>query len=75
MLTEQDLIDVGFTKHLMAGTGWNTINSMMDAVYYYEKGNITINATKIWTWFLYDEQRNDIAVSTKEKLIELCKEN
>lgn len=73
MLTEKDLMDVGFERHLMVGTGWNTISSMRDAVYYYTKGNITINATSMWTWFLNGEQRNDIAVYSKEKLIELVK--
>lgn len=71
MLTESDLVDAGFTKHLMAGTGWNSISSMRDAVYYYKNGRITINATTFWTWFLDDDQRNDIAVSSKESLLEL----
>jgi len=73
MLTEQDLMDVGFTQALMVGTGWNSINSMRDAVYYYKNGRITINASEFWTWFLDDEMRNDISVHTKEKLIELLK--
>lgn len=73
MLTEQDLMDVGFTQVLMAGTGWNSINSMRDAVYYYKNGRITINASEFWTWFLDDEMRNDISVRTKEELIELLK--
>ena len=55
----------------MAGTGWLTSNSMRDAVYYYKKGRITINATEFWTWFLDNEQRNDIAVSSKDALSEL----
>ena len=70
-LTEQDLVDLGFSKNEMAGTVWHTINSMRDSVYYYKKDRITINATQFWTWFLDDNQRNDIAVSSKEALIEL----
>lgn len=72
-LSENDLVDLGFSKHLMVGTGWNTISSMQDAIYYYKKGRITINATYFWTWFLDDEQRNDIAVSTKPELSKLLK--
>lgn len=70
-LTEKDLIEVGFSKNLMVGTGWLTINSMQDAVYYYKKGRITINATRFWTWFIDDEQRNDIAVNNRKDLISL----
>ena len=73
ILTEKDLIELGFTQHLMVGTGWNSISSMRDAVYYYKKGRITINATEFWTWFLDDDQRNDIGVSNKENLIKLLK--
>ena len=67
-LTEQDLIEAGFEQKLMPGTGWLSINSMRDAVYYYEKGRIAINATQFWTWFLDNEQRNDIGVQTIEDL-------
>jgi hypothetical protein len=74
-LCEEDLIEMGFARRLMAGTGWQTTNSMCDAVYYYEKDRIAINATKYWTWFLDGEQRNDIAVSTKNQLIELLNKN
>ncbi len=70
-LKEEDLVDAGFSKHLMLGTGWLTISSMCDAQYYYIKGRITINATEFWTWFLDKDQRNDIAVSNKESLKEL----
>lgn len=70
-LKESDLVELGFSKNLMVGTGWLTINSMRDAIYYYKKGRITINATRYWTWFIDDEQRNDIAVSTKEELLVL----
>ena len=73
-LSENDLVELGFSKHTMIGTGWNSISSMRDAVYYYKKGRITINATEFWTWFLDGEQRNDVAVSTKDKLSELLKE-
>jgi hypothetical protein len=73
-LSEDDLVDLGFSKHLMVGTGWVSISSMRDAVYYYKKGRITINATYFWTWFLDKEQRNDIAVDSKEKLSLLLKE-
>ena len=67
MLTEQDLIDVGFKKIPMVGNSfWNTPTQ-----YFYKKGNITINATYHWTWFLDGKHRNDIAVTTKEKLIKL----
>ena len=68
MLTEQDLMDAGFSQHLMTGTGWNSISSMRDAFYYYKNGRITINATYFWTWFLDADQRNDIGVSSKEAL-------
>lgn len=71
MLTEDNLIEAGFSKHLMPGTGWNSINSMRDAIYYYKKGKITINATEFWTWFLNGEQRNDIAVSNMDDLKKL----
>ena len=73
-LTEKDLIDLGFEQKLMLGTGWLTTLSMRDAVYYYTKGRITINATKFWTWFLDNDQRNDIAVSSKESLEKLLKQ-
>jgi len=72
-LSENDLVELGFSKHLMVGTGWNSISSMRDAVYYYKNGRITINATHFWTWFLDDDQRNDIAVSSKDALSELLK--
>lgn len=72
-LSENDLVELGFSKNLMLGTGWISINSMCDAVYYYKKGRITINATEFWTWFLDDEQRNDIAVHSKDALSELLK--
>lgn len=72
-LKESDLVELGFSKNLMLGTGWLTINSMRDAIYYYKKGRITINATRYWTWFIDDEQRNDLAVSTKEELQVLIK--
>lgn len=73
MLTEEDLIKLGFTQHTMLGTGWNSTLSMRDAVFYYKKGRITINATEFWTWFLDGEQRNDIAVSSPEELANLLK--
>jgi hypothetical protein len=73
MITENDLIELGFTQHLMPGTGWNSVSSMRDAVYYYENGRIAINATEFWTWFLDNIQRNDIEVNTKEELIKLLK--
>ena len=72
-LLESDLEDAGFTKHLMGGTGWNSISSMQDPIYYYKNGRICINATEIWTWFLDNKQRNDIAVYTKNDLINLVK--
>ena len=72
-LSENDLVELGFSKHLMVGTGWNSINSMRDAVYYYKNGRITINATHFWTWFLDGDQRNYIAVSSKDALSELLK--
>ena len=72
-LSENNLIELGFSKNLMVGTGWLSINSMRDAVYYYKNGRITINATEFWTWFLDNEQRNDIAVSSKGALAELIK--
>lgn len=71
LLNEDILVELGFEKNLMVGTGWLTISSMRDAIYYYKKGRITINATYFWTWFLDGEQRNDIGVSTKESLIKL----
>ncbi len=71
LLTEDNLVELGFTKRMMAGTGWLTIYSMRDAIYWYEKGRIAINATTFWTWFLDKKQRNDIAVNTKEELAEL----
>ena len=70
-LTENDLVELGFSKHMMIGTGWQTTTSMRDAIYYYKCGRITINATEFWTWFLDGEQRNDIAVSTKTELSNL----
>lgn len=70
-LTEQDLLDLGFKQHTMIGTGWNSISSMCDAIYYYEKGSITINCTEHWTWFLNGAQRNDISVNSKDALIKL----
>ncbi len=70
-LTERDLVDIGFEKRLMMGTGFTSINSMRASIYYYKKGRIGINATSIWTWFLDDKQRNDISVDTKEELIKL----
>ena len=73
MLIEDDLVELGFEKKLMLGTGWLSTNSMRDAVYYYTKGRITINATYHWTWFLDNDQRNDIAVHTKDLLIDLLK--
>jgi hypothetical protein len=72
-LSENDLVELGFSKNLMAGTGWNSINSMRDAVYYYKKGRITINASLFWTWFLDNDQRNDIAVNSKDALSELLR--
>jgi hypothetical protein len=57
----------------MLGTGWNSISSMCNAIYYYRNGRITINATEFWTWFLDGVQQNDISVSDKENLSELLK--
>lgn len=73
-LKESDLESLGFTKHLMPGTGWNSVSSMRDAVYYYVNGRILINATEFWTWFLDGKQRNDIAVSTVDHIEMLLKE-
>ena len=70
-LTEDDLVELGFEKKLMAGTGWTSISSMTPAVYYYTRGRITINATEMWTWFLDGKQRNDIAVGTRAGLMML----
>lgn len=70
-LTEKDLLDIGFDKKLMVGTGFNSIISMTPAIYYYRKNRITINATTHWTWFLDGEQRNDIAVESRKKLLKL----
>ena len=44
---------------------------MTPAIYYYRKNRITINATTHWTWFLDGEQRNDIAVDSKNALLTL----
>jgi hypothetical protein len=71
ILTEIDLVEIGFEKKLMLGTGYVSINSMQPPIYYYKKGRITINATEIWTWFLDNHQRNDIAVTTKNSLYNL----
>ena len=68
-LTEEMIEQVGFTKHTMIGTGYNSISSMTDAVYYYKYGRITINATTFWTWFLDNEIRNDIAVTNIKDLV------
>jgi len=73
MISENDLIELGFSKNLMAGTGWNSISSMTDAIYYYSKGRVSINTTEFWTWFLDGKMRNDIAVNTIEELTELIK--
>lgn len=73
MLSESDLLELGFDKKLMLGTGWISISSMRDAQYYYTKGRLTINATKYWTWFIDNEQRNDITVSNKIELEKLIK--
>jgi hypothetical protein len=70
-LKEDDLVELGFSKHTMPGTGWVSISSMRDAIYYYKNGRISINATTFWTWFLDGEMRNDIAVSSKEAMKEL----
>lgn len=70
-LSEDDLVELGFEKRLMFGTGYVSISSMRPAQYYYKKGRITINATQFWTWFLDGEQRNDIAVSSKDALSEI----
>jgi len=70
-LSEDDLVELGFQKRLMLGTGYVSISSMRPAQYYYKKGRITINATEFWTWFLDGQQRNDIAVSSKGALREL----
>ena len=74
-LSESDLVEVGFSKHLMLGTGFLTTSSMTEAMYYYRNGRITINATTFWTWFLDGEQRNDISVHTKEGLIKLIEKH
>jgi hypothetical protein len=71
LLSEDVLVELGFEKRMMTGTGWISISSMCDAIYYYKKGRIGINATEFWTRFLDGVQRNDIGVSTKEGLIEL----
>jgi hypothetical protein len=68
VLDENALVENGFQKKLMLGTGFNSIHSMRPAQYYYTNGRITINATEIWTWFLDSEQRNDIAVSNTTDL-------
>ena len=73
-LFETSLENLGFTKHLMLGTGWLSTSSMTDAIYYYKNGRITINCTKFWTWFLDGEMRNDIAVATEDELINLLKQ-
>jgi hypothetical protein len=70
-LSENDLLELGFEQRLMLGTGWLTISSMRDAEYYYIKGRITISCSHFWRWYLDDDQRNDIAVNSKEELIEL----
>ena len=70
-LSEDDLVELGFEKRLMLGTGYVSISSMRPAKYYYKKGRITINATEFWTWILDGEQRTDIAVSNKDSLREL----
>lgn len=75
MLTKYDLLELGFTEHLMRGTGYMSVASMHPPIYYYINNRITINATEIWTWFLDDKQRNDIAVGTKEELKLLLEKN
>ena len=68
-LTEKDLIDLGFEKRLVLGTGYVSILSMTPAKYFYVKGRLTINCVMDWwTWFLDGEMRNDIAKSSKEDL-------
>jgi hypothetical protein len=71
ILEESHLVELGFEKKTMHGTGWNSIGSMQDAIYYYKNGRISINCTRYWTWFLDGEQDNSIAVGTKEGLEEL----
>jgi hypothetical protein len=70
-INENDLVELGFSKRLMLGTGYVSTSSMRPAQYYYTNGRVAINATMFWTWFLDGEQRNDIAVSTKQRLSEL----
>ena len=73
-ITEDDLVELGFSKHLMIGTGYTSTSSMTPAIYYYKKDRLVINATTFWTWFLDGEQRNDFAVSSKESLSTLINE-
>lgn len=46
---------------------------MRPAQYFYISPNkrITINCTQFWTWFLDDDQRNDISVNCKKELLKI----
>lgn len=73
-LNEQHLVDLGMKRHLVMGTGWVTTSSMKDAVFYYEKGRVSIKCSEIsWYWFIDDKPRNDLAVSNKVDLKKLLK--
>lgn len=73
-LKENDLIDLGFEKRLVLGTGFVSISSMSPAKYYYVKGRLAINCVMDWwTWFLDDVPRNDIAKHSKKELEEYIK--
>jgi len=77
MITERDLIKLGFSKHHMTGSGVITgsgeiiSTSINPAQYWYKNDRISINATMFWTWFLDGKQRNDISVSSIESLKDL----
>ena len=70
MIKEKDLVALGFSKSIILGTGtWrNPIEQ-----YYYQNGNLTINATMFWTWFVNGEQDNSVSVADKISLIDLLK--
>lgn len=72
-LEEKHFEELGFTKHLVIGTGWLTTNSMRDAVYYYTNRNLRVTCSEFWRWYKNDELRQDIAVYFKEDLLDLLK--
>lgn len=74
MITEEDLIENGFTQYLLLGVGGVPVGTKDNPIYFYTNGRITVNVTEDWSWFLDGIQEDNDKIDSVYKLEKYIKE-